>query len=40
MQQSGSQFELAATFHAAMGFGLSDEQVWEAAPRHCRSHAC
>src|SRR4029077_11845517 len=31
MQHDRNQRELAATFSAAMKFGLSDEQVWEAA---------
>ena len=31
MQHDRNRLELAATFNAAMEFGLSDEQVWEAA---------
>jgi len=31
MQHDRNRRELAATFSAAMKFGLSDEQVWEAA---------
>ena len=31
MQHDRNRLELAATFDAAMEFGLSDEQVWEAA---------
>jgi hypothetical protein len=31
MQHDRNQRELAATFNAAMEFGLSDERVWDAA---------
>jgi hypothetical protein len=31
MQHDRNRLELAATFEAAMEFGLSDEQVWQTA---------
>jgi hypothetical protein len=31
MQRHSSRRKLAATFEAAMEFGLSDEQVWQTA---------
>jgi hypothetical protein len=40
MHHDRNRLELAATFNAAMEFGLSDEQVWEAAREVCGSHAC
>jgi hypothetical protein len=40
MQRDRNQRELAATFNAAMEFGLSDEHCMGGSPRGRRPHAC